>query len=97
MPVPITASLFDLFLHHQSVGCVHDRNGVFLERCFDRTLRLEDPGQLLKSTIARLNEEEVDARQFQEVPKDIEEVILPAGLTESNTNHEACITDVSVL
>lgn len=50
------------------------------ERSLYRLLGSEDLRKLLKSATTRLNVEEIDEGEFEDVPEDEEEVVLPDQL-----------------
>lgn len=57
----------------------------------NRVLGPEEDGQLLQSTLACLNEEEVDDEKFKNVPEDKQEVVFPSGVGKSDAGDEGVV------
>ena len=61
-----------------------DLDGRFLQALLDRTLRLEDIGELFESLVCRLNEEEEDSNHLDHDPADVDEIEFPADGFDSD-------------
>ena len=61
------------------------------QTCLNPILTLKDLRKLLQRAVLRLNEEEINKCEFQNIPEDEEEVVFPASAGEGDSCDESVV------
>ena len=71
-------SLWQLFANSHNALATQHYDFCRLQTRFDGTLGLEDLREFFESAILRFHEEEIDADKLERVPRNEQEIVLPA-------------------